>query len=245
MRSGSGGRPVTTGNAHFVIGTDTGVGKTLVSCALIHALRARGVDAVGMKPVASGAWRDANGMLRNDDADALANASAPGHPASLTSPYLFVPALAPHIAARMDGRAIDPAVMTDAFRQLGARAGHVVVEGVGGFLVPLADDFTTADLAERFNAPMVMVVGLRLGCINHALLTAEAVRSRGLTMAGWVANCLTDGMLEQDASIDALKERLDAPLLGVLPRMIVPDPMVAAAALDFGLLSPPSKEFSR
>ena len=230
---------MTTGNAHFVIGTDTGVGKTLVSCALIHALRARGVDVVGMKPVASGSWRDEDGLLRNDDADALAAASAPGHPRSLTSPYLFGPALAPHVAARIEGRTVDRAVITDAFRQLCGRAGHVVVEGVGGFVVPLADDFTTADLAAQFKVPLVMVVGLRLGCINHALLTAEAVRSRGLRMAGWVANCMTDGMLEQDASIDALKDRLDAPFLGVVPRMIVPEPRVAAAALDFGVLSLP------
>lgn len=234
-----------TGNAHFVIGTDTGVGKTLVSCALIHALRARGVDVVGMKPVASGSWRDEDGLLRNDDADALAAASARGHPRPLTSPYLFGPALAPHVAARIEGRTVDRAVITDAFGQLCGRAGHVVVEGVGGFVVPLADDFTTADLAAQFKVPVVMVVGLRLGCINHALLTAEAVRSRGLLMAGWVANCLTDGMLEQDASIDALKDRLDAPLLGVVPRMIAPDPTVAAAALDFGLLSLPSQEFFR
>jgi dethiobiotin synthetase len=185
------------------------------------------------------------GALRNDDADALAAASAPGHPRSLTSPYLFGPALAPHIAARIEGRKIDRAVMTDAFGLLCDRAGHVVVEGVGGFVVPLANDFTTADLALHFDAPLIMVVGLRLGCINHALLTAEAVRSRGLKMAGWVANCLTDGMLEQDAAIDALKDRLDAPLLGVVPRMIVPDPMVAAAALDFGLLQLRSQEFSR
>lgn len=236
---------MTNDKAHFVIGTDTGVGKTLVSCALIHALRARGVDAVGMKPVASGAWRGDDGMLRNDDVDALAAASTPGHPRSLTSPYLFGPALAPHIASRIEGRTIDRTLMTDAFRRLSERAGHVVVEGVGGFMVPLADHFTTADLAVHFRAPLVMVVGLRLGCINHALLTAEAVRSRGLKMAGWVANCLMDGMLEQDASIDALKERLEAPLLGVVPRMIVPDPTVAAAALRFDLLSRPSAEFSR
>lgn len=236
---------MTTDNAHFVIGTDTGVGKTLVSCALIHALRTRGVGAVGMKPVASGAWRDEEGLLRNDDADALAAVSAPGHARSLTSPYLFGPPLAPHIAARIEGRTIDRAVMTDAFGQLCERADHVVVEGVGGFVVPLADDFTTADLAAQLRAPLIMVVGLRLGCINHALLTAEAVRARGLKMVGWAANCLTDGMLEQDASIDALKDRLDAPLLGVVPRMIVPDPMFAASALDFGLLSWPAKEFSR
>lgn len=236
---------MTTGAAHFVIGTDTGVGKTLVSCALIHALRTRGVDAVGMKPVASGAWRDEGGTLRNDDADALAAASAPGHPRSLTSPYLFGPPLAPHIAARIEGRTIDRAVISDAFRLLSDRAGHVVVEGVGGFVVPLSHDFTTADLATHFNVPLVMVVGLRLGCINHALLTAEAVRSRGLRMAGWVANCLADGMLEQEASIDALKDRLDAPFLGVVPRMIMPEPGVAAAALDFDRLLPPSQEFSR
>ena len=222
--------------AHFVTGTDTGIGKTLVACALVHALRARGIAAVGMKPVASGAWRDARGCLRNEDADALAAVSGGGYPPELISPYLFEAPLAPHIAARTEGRRIERTVIFDAFHQLSARARHVVVEGVGGFLVPLADGFTTADLAEAIAAPVVLVVGLRLGCINHALLTAEAIRARGLSLVGWVANALPEGMLEQDATIATLVARLHSPLLGVLPRLVLPDAETAAAALDLSPL---------
>jgi dethiobiotin synthetase len=219
-------------NAHFVVGTDTGVGKTLISCALVQALRNRGVAAVGMKPVASGAWRDADGCRRSEDADALSAVSAPGHAPSLTNPYLFDAPLAPHVAANMEGRLIDPLHIRSAFARLCADAQHVVVEGVGGFIVPLTDDYTTADLAQDLGVPLVLVVGLRLGCINHALLTAEAIRARGLRLAGWVANCTAGGMLAQDASIAALAARLGAPLLGVVPHLESPDPAVAAAALD-------------
>ncbi|MFH1812542.1 MAG: dethiobiotin synthase [Pseudomonadota bacterium] len=227
---------MTETRAHFVTGTDTGIGKTLVACALVHALRARGLNAVGMKPVASGAWRDTNGVIRNEDADALAAVSGGHFPQALTSPYLFEAALAPHVAARLEGRAITSTVILDAFRSLSMRAQHVVVEGVGGFQVPLNDDFTTADLAEAIAAPVIMVVGLKLGCINHALLTAESIRARGLSLAGWVANSTPVGMLEQDATIAALSRRLDAPLLGTLPRFASADPQMAAAALDFGAL---------
>ncbi len=227
---------MTSTKAHFVIGTDTGVGKTLVACALIHAMRMQGIAAVGMKPVASGAWQDSAGTWHNDDVDALASVSVPGCRAALTNPYLFEAPLAPHIAARNEGRLIEPERIFDAFHQLCDSAQHVVVEGVGGFLVPLAEDFTTADLAQALGAPVVLVVGLRLGCINHALLTFEAVRARGLRLAGWVANCLPDGMLEQDETIAALAERLQAPLLGILPRLSAPDPDRACEAMDIAPL---------
>lgn len=227
---------MSTARAHFVTGTDTGVGKTLVACALVHALCARNVPAVGMKPVASGAWRDALGEWRNDDADALSSVSGMQFPSCLVSPYLFEAPLAPHVAARIEGRRIEPSVILDAFDRLSASAPHVVVEGVGGFLVPLGDDFTTADLAAAIAAPVVLVVGLRLGCINHALLTAEAIRARNLHLAGWVANALPEGMLEQDATIATLDARLHAPLLGVLPCLASPEVETVAAALDFGRL---------
>lgn len=229
---------MTSANAHFVIGTDTGIGKTLVSCALIHALRQRGVAAVGMKPVAAGAWRDALGRLRNDDADALATASVGDQPPSLTSPYLFAAPLAPNVAARREGRRVERQVIIDAFNHLCATAGHVIVEGVGGFLVPLADDYTTADLAVDLAAPLVLVVGLRLGCMNHALMTAEAARSRGLRLVGWVANCQPGGMLEQDACIATLAARLEAPLWAVVPRLASPDPVAVSAAFDSPRLFP-------
>lgn len=223
---------MSAASAHFVVGTDTGVGKTLISCALVQALRDRGIAAVGMKPVASGAWRDAAGCRHSEDADALSAVSTPGHAASLTNPYLFDAPLAPHVAAHMEGRQIDPGLIRSAFARLCADAQHVVVEGVGGFIVPLTDDYTTADLAQDLGAPLLLVVGLRLGCISHALLTAEAIRARGLRLAGWVANCTAEGMLAQEASIAALGSRLGAPLLGVVPHLVSPDPLVAAAALD-------------
>lgn len=227
---------------HFVIGTDTGVGKTLVSCALIEALRATGVSAVGMKPVASGASLDADGRLANEDADALAHASGLARPTPLTNPYLFEAPLAPHVAARREGRSIERAVVLDALSALRAEADHVIVEGVGGFVVPLSDDWTTADLAVDIGAQLILVVGLRLGCINHALLTAEAVRARGLALAGWVANCQPGGMLEQEATISTLKSRLNAPILGIIPRLSGADAKSASCLLDIQpLLSSPAR----
>lgn len=217
---------------HFVAGTDTGIGKTLVSCALLHALRAQGIAAVGMKPIASGAERHADGRLHNDDADALAQASGMAQPTALTNPYLFERPLAPHVAAEREGRVIAREVVLDALSRLRRQAAHVVVEGVGGFVVPLGDAWTTADLAVEIGAPVVLVVGLRLGCINHALLTAEAIRNRGLKLAGWVANCQPEGMLEQDATIFALKVRLNAPFLGIIPRLSGADAQTASRLLD-------------
>lgn len=222
----------------FVAGTDTGIGKTLVSCALLHALRAQGIAAVGMKPVASGAEPGADGRLHNEDADALAAASGMERPDDLTNPYLFEAPLAPHVAAAREGRLIERGVLTAALEALCARAGHVVVEGVGGFLVPLGEDWTTADLAAEIAAPVVLVVGLRLGCISHALLTAEAIRARGLHVAGWVANCQAEGMLEQDATISALKARLNAPILGIIPRLSSADALTASRLLDVRPLLP-------
>nr|WP_232418028.1 dethiobiotin synthase [Methyloversatilis thermotolerans] len=216
---------------HFVTGTDTGIGKTLVSCALVHALRARGVAAVGMKPVASGA-EQVDGRWVNEDAEALARASGLAAPTSRTNPYLFAAPLAPHVAAAREGRSIDRGVIVDALTGLRRTARHVIVEGVGGFVVPLGDDWTTADLARDMGASVILVVGLRLGCINHALLSAEAIRARGLELAGWVANCQPEGMLEQDATIDALKVRLMAPILGIIPRLSGADYVSASEALD-------------
>lgn len=224
--------------ACFVAGTDTGIGKTLVSCALLHALRAQGVAAVGMKPVASGALYDADGRLHNEDADALATASGMDTPSPLTNPYLFEAPLAPHVAAAREGRRIERVRILSALEELRATAGYVVVEGVGGFVVPLGDDWTTADLAVDIAAPVVLAVGLRLGCISHALLTAEAILGRGLILAGWVGNCQAEGMQEQDATIETLKTRLGAPILGIIPRLSGADAVAASKALDTRPLSP-------
>ena len=188
--------------ACFVTGTDTGVGKTLISSALLHGLSQAGLKTVGMKPLAAGAeMRD--GGLYNDDVAAL------------------------------ERIAIDPQRLLSAYAQLTSEAEAVVVEGVGGFRVPLTDDFDTADLAKKLQLDVILVVGLRLGCLNHALLTAEALASRGLRLAGWVANQIDPAMPHQQGNIDALRSRLSAPLIGRVPFMAQASAAAAAHYLDF------------
>lgn len=221
--------------AYFVAGTDTEIGKTLISSALLHALTVRGVRTAGMKPVAAGAELH-GGVWHNDDADCLAAASSERLPPALTTPYLLHEATAPHIAAAHEGRVIDLAHILACYAQVADAADAVVVEGVGGFRVPLAAQFDTADLAQRLALPVVLVVGLRLGCISHALLTAEAIAARGLTLAGWVANTVDAALPNAAQNIDALAARLPAPLLGCVPRLPLPSAAAAAAHLDFSSL---------
>ena len=221
--------------AYFVTGTDTEIGKTLISSALLHALTLQGVRTAGMKPVAAGA-ESYHGVWHNDDADRLAAASSQRLPASLTTPYLLREATAPHIAAAHQGIAIDLNHILACYAQIAAAADAVVVEGVGGFRVPLADTFDTADLAQRLALPVVLVVGLRLGCISHALLTAEAIAARGLLLAGWVANTVDATLPNAAQNIEALAARLPAPLLGSVPRLPVASAAAAAAHIDFSCL---------
>ena len=200
---------------YFITGTDTGVGKTFVTCAFLQTLKQLGVDAIGMKPVAAGGEMSPDGLL-NDDVEALRSASG----VSLTSDdlccYLLPEPVAPHIAALHEEIEIDLDVIRQRFDQLAELADVVLVEGVGGFLVPLGDSITTADLAVDLDLPVIMVVGMRLGCLNHALLTQEAITARRLTLAGWVANQIDPNMSEFEANVDALEERIRAPLLGVI-----------------------------
>ncbi|EGF31210.1 Dethiobiotin synthetase [Oxalobacteraceae bacterium IMCC9480] len=204
--------------ACFVTGTDTGVGKTLVSAALVHLLVEAGLGTVGMKPVAAGATM-IDGRLANEDVDQLAAAGNLALPSAWCAPYILHAAAAPHIAAAREGVSISLDHLLDCYRQLEAGADAVVVEGVGGFSVPLSDDADTADLAQQLGLPVVLVVGMRLGCISHALLTAEAIRARGLRLAGWVANLIDPEMGYLPDNIAALVARLDAPLLGVIPAL--------------------------
>lgn len=221
--------------AYFVTGTDTEIGKTLTSSALLYALTQQGVRAAGMKPVAAGAeLRD--GMLHNEDVDSLAAVANVALPTELTTPYLLREPAAPHIAAQLEGVTIDPAHIRACFDKVAQAADAVVVEGVGGFRVPLTDEYDTADLAQQLGLPVVMVVGLRLGCINQALLTAEAIAARGLTLAGWVANVVDLDMRYGMDNIEALNARLPAPLLGCIPRLPAALPNVAASHLDFSSL---------
>lgn len=221
--------------ACFVTGTDTGVGKTLISSALLHALSQAGLKTVGMKPLAAGAdMRD--GVLHNDDVASLEAASSLSVPRELLVPYLLREPAAPHIAAALERRTIDPQRLLQAYSQLSSEAEAVVVEGVGGFRVPLTDDFDTADLAEKLQLGVILVVGLRLGCLNHALLTAEAIAARGLTLVGWVANQIDPAMPHQRDNIDALRSRLSAPLLGAVRWMTAPTAAEAAAGIEASLL---------
>lgn len=214
----------------FVTGTDTGVGKTLVSCALLHAYAAAGRIAVGMKPVAAGCEATPEG-LRCEDVTLLRQASGAQAPLELVNPYAFAPPVSPHIAAEALGQVIDLERIRHAYEALTQIADQVVVEGVGGFRVPLGRHLDTADLARLLSLPVVLVVGMRLGCLNHALLTAEAISSRGLQLTGWVANRLDPDMMHFEANLDSLQQRLGAPLLGVVAHAPRPDPVRVAREL--------------
>lgn len=203
-------------SSYFVIGTDTNVGKTYIASALIkHFVRA-GYQTVGMKPLASGCNVMPDGELLNDDVQALTAASNVTAPLDLINPYRFEPAIAPHIAATQAGQAVDCAQVIRAYQQLSSLADIVVVEGAGGFLVPLNEQHTLADLAVMLNIPVILVVGMRLGCINHALLTVEAIQARGLRLAGWVANQLEPEMPVFAENLASLQQRIAAPCLGVV-----------------------------
>ena len=223
----------------FVTGTDTGVGKTLVSCALIGALRARGIDVVPMKPVAAGATQ-LDGQWANEDSVALMEAAGCSRSrlADVT-PVLLREPMAPHIAAQREGRRISLEPIRDAYARLRAHGAFVVAEGVGGFMVPLDKDLDSVDLARALDLPLVLVVGVRLGCLNHALLTAAAIHAAGLELAGWVANAIDPCMPVAEENVAALEQRLAAPLLGRLPFMTQPDPRALARHLDVAPLMHP------
>ena len=224
-----------TNHGFFVTGTDTGVGKTLIACALLHAFSARGLRAVGMKPVAAGAERS-SGEWRNEDVEQLAAASSITALRALISPYCFEPPIAPHIAARAAGVTIALHAIVAAYRELAARADLVVVEGVGGFCVPLNAQEDTADLAQRLGLPVLLVVGMRLGCLNHALLTAQAIRARGLTLAGWVANHVDPALAHADDNVAALDQRLGAPRIARVVFSELPDARHIARSFDIDAL---------
>ncbi len=211
-------------NGLFVTGTDTGVGKTRVAVALIHALRAQGLRVAAMKPVSAGS---APGEL-NEDVVALMQASNVSSDVCDVNPYAFAEPVAPHIAAQRTGTQIELGVIAEAYARLAATADVVVVEGAGGWRVPLNDREDMGDLAQRLALPVVLVVGLRLGCLNHALLTADSIRSRALPWAGWVGNRIDPAMAYQAANLDALRLRLPGPCLGV--QGYVPDSFHSTAA---------------
>jgi dethiobiotin synthetase len=197
----------------YVTGTDTGVGKTIVACALLRTCVAKGARAVGMKPVATGVE---SGATCHEDVTALAVAGNVDASLSARNPYVFAPAIAPHLAATAAGVAIDLARIRDAYAELAARADCIVVEGAGGALAPLDAQHDMLDIARALGLPVVLVVGMRLGCLNHALLSALAIQARGLALAGWVANCIDPRFGPLDANIGALESRLPAPRLATV-----------------------------
>ena len=214
----------------FVTGTDTEIGKTLVSAALIHRMAQRHVRVAAMKPIAAGAvWQ--HDAWHNDDVDMLAAEVSVPLPTELTTPYLFQVPAAPHIAAALAQRTIALSRILQCYQEVQQQAQAVVVEGVGGFRVPLNEQHDTADMAQQLGLPVVLVVGLRLGCISQALLTLEAIQARGLSLMGWVANTVDPDMGHMVGNIEALQARMPAPLLGHIPRLSTPTAAVAATYL--------------
>jgi dethiobiotin synthetase len=199
----------------FVTGTDTNCGKTYISCTMLRALGAHGSRALGMKPVASGA-ESINGALVNDDVEALALASNVAVAPEIRNPYLFAAPASPHIAAAHAGAAIDLHTILTAYEACANAADFVVVEGVGGWQVPLNETLDVADLAIALQLPVLLVVAIKLGCINHALLTAAAIARTQLPFCGWVANLVEDDLFAREKVIQTLETRLSAPLLAVV-----------------------------
>ncbi|MBC8007032.1 MAG: dethiobiotin synthase [Prolixibacteraceae bacterium] len=218
----------------FVTGTDTSVGKTLVASALLRAFALSGLRAVGMKPVATGCRADAPDRA-NEDVASLIAASNVSVPVDLINPYCFEPAVAPHLAAQQAGNFISLAHVRECYLALAAQADRVVVEGAGGLLVPLSAQEDFSDLVRALELSVVLVVGMRLGCLNHALLTAEAIHSRGLPFAGWVANRIDSAMPFFEDNLETLRQRLSAPLIAVMP--FAPNKAQACAVLNLGLLA--------
>lgn len=217
--------------AFYVTGTDTGIGKTIASTALLHALRARGQRAVGMKPVASGCTREAEGW-RNEDALALQEASTPRPRYDDLNPYALPLPLAPELAAADAGVQMELAPIAAAFDRLRAQADVVVVEGVGGWAAPLSATLDQADLARALRLPVVLVVGLRLGCLNHARLSAAAIAADGLQCIGWIGNEIDPAMERIDDNMAMLRARLPMPCWGRLPYRPQPQAEQLAAQLQ-------------
>lgn len=217
--------------SYFVTGTDTNVGKTLISCALLHGFADKGLRVVGMKPVACD-----EGPV-SEDVRLLRAASNVLATRGQVNPYCFERAIAPNLAAKFVGVRINLDRILESYRELATQADMVIVEGAGGYLVPLNESEDGADLARMLKLPVILVVGMRLGCMNHALLTVQAVAASGLKLAGWVANCVDAEMSMLNENIAALQERIKAPLLGVVPHCKTrPDAREIAGYLDMSLL---------
>ncbi|MFE1813177.1 dethiobiotin synthase [Metapseudomonas otitidis] len=227
------------GAAFFVTGTDTEIGKTTIACGLLQAARNAGLSTAAAKPVASGCERTAKGLRNSDALGLLAGCSLPLRYEEV-NPFAFEPAIAPHLAAREAGVQLDVEALAGPVNAVLARnADFTLVEGAGGWRVPLAGGENLSDLAVRLGLPVILVVGVRLGCINHAVLSAEAIQRDGLVLAGWVANIVDPATSRLEENLATLAERLPAPCLGRVPRLEVPSAEAVAAHLDLHPLKLP------
>lgn len=215
---------------YFITGTDTECGKTEITLGLMHLLQSQGESVSGMKPVASGALATKYG-LRNGDAQRILQQASKPVPYDLVNPFAFEPPIAPHLAAAMAEQKISFEPVLECYERLSSLTDRVIVEGVGGWRVPLSEDGDLSDLALALGLPVILVVGMKLGCINHALLTVESILGKGLTLAGWVANIVDPDMLEQDANLTTLRESIHAPCIGVVSHMQPVDTTAVAGCL--------------
>lgn len=220
----------------YVTGTDTGIGKTLASCALLHALRGRGLRAVGMKPVASGCER-IEGEWRNADALALIEAADPRADYADVNPFALELPVAPELAARDAGIEVALQPILDAHARLAERTDALIIEGVGGWAAPLSPSLMQVDVVRALRLPVLLVVGLRLGCLNHALLSARAIAADGAHLAGWIASHVDPEMQRVEDNLTMLRQRLPAPCWGVLPHVADADPALMARHLRIPVLA--------
>jgi len=228
---------------YFITGTDTGVGKTWVSCGLITALQRRNQRVIGMKPIASGCQRTPAG-LRNDDALRLQAVSTVEVPYDSINPYPFEPPIAPHIAAREAGVEIAFARIRALAEALALHADYLIIEGVGGWRAPLCRNGDVAALAVALNLPVVLVVGIRLGCLNHAFLSAEAISASGLRLAGWIGNLIDPHTDRVTDNLETLKQGIAAPCLGITPFLPAFAIEPLAACLHLEALLPPQRPYT-
>lgn len=217
--------------SYFITGTDTGCGKTEVTLGLMALFQSRGERVLGMKPIASGAAVTPAG-LRNEDALKIQAQGSIRVPYERINPYVFVPPIAPHLAAGQAGVVIELERIKDSCQALSSGADRILVEGVGGWQVPINDNEAVADLARILELPVILVVGMRLGCINQALLSVQSILTSGRKLAGWVANQVDPWMLQPEANLASLQQRIAAPLLGRVPFLKQTDPEMIAGCLE-------------
>jgi dethiobiotin synthetase len=215
----------------FITGTDTGCGKTAITLGLMHRLQQTGKTVLGMKPIASGAEMTPSG-LRNEDALGIQAQGSIELPYEQVNPFAYTPPIAPHLAAAAAAEPIEIERIVEIYHQLSEQADVTLVEGVGGWSVPLSETESLGDLARQLDLPIILVVGLRLGCINHALMTEACIGLSGCRLAGWVGNLVEPDMAAQSGNLDTLRTKLSAPCLGVVPWLDDPSPKLVSPYLD-------------